>query len=134
VADFLELLGVTEGAKGTLSVLNQHGIAAAVDHYFEGRAWLLLPLSPLVALLGLTYAGSGFGIVALVSGRRWFTLALLLLPLLYFLLVPGAPSNPRFRVPAMPYICLLAGLGIMSALGWFSAWRLARSGTASQEA
>jgi 4-amino-4-deoxy-L-arabinose transferase-like glycosyltransferase len=116
--EFLELLGVTQGGRGTLSVLNQQGLWAAVRHYFGGQTWVLLPLVPLMALLGLTYLGAMAGLVALARRRDWFTLALLLAPIAYFLLIPGAPSHPRFRVPVMPYICLLAGTGLVAVWHW----------------
>ena len=135
VADFLELLGVTEGAKGTLSVLNQDGIVAAVNHYLEGRSWLLLPLSPLILLLALTYLGSAIGSIRLFLERRWFTLSMLLLPTLGFLLAAGPAANPRFRAPVMPTICLLAGLGVVYAYGRISKkWRLRFSVSGKEEA
>jgi 4-amino-4-deoxy-L-arabinose transferase-like glycosyltransferase len=115
VTEFLELLGVTEGGRGTLSVLNQQGLWAAVRHYFGGQTWVLWPLVPLIALLGLTYLGMLAGLIVLVRRRDWFTLFLLLASIAYFLLIPGAPSHPRFRVPVMPYICLLAGTGLVAA-------------------
>lgn len=118
--EFLELLGVTKGGKGTLSVLNQYGFRAAIRHYFGKQVWLLWILSPLVALLGVTYLGSLVGLVVLARRRIWFPLALLLLPVAYLLLIPGAPSCPRFRMPAMPHICLLAGTGLTNVWQWAS--------------
>jgi hypothetical protein len=118
IAEFLELLGVTRGGKGTLSVLNQYGLWAAVRHYFGEQMWLPWLLLPLIALLGLVYVGMLAGLVTLARRRDWFALALLLLPIAYFLLVPGAPSHPRFRVPVMPYICLLAGTGLAALWHW----------------
>lgn len=112
ITDFLELVGVTQGGVGTLSVLNQDGLLAAVDHYFEGKTWLLWTLTPFMALLGLVYLGAAVGIGVQILHWRWYALALLILPAAYLLLLPGAPSNPRFRVPAMPYLCLLAGTGL----------------------
>ena len=118
VTEFLELLGVTQGGKGTLSVLNQYGLRAAVRHYFGGQVWLLALLLPLVGLLGVTYLGALVGLIILVQRRAGFSLVLLLLPIAYFLLIPGAPSNPRFRVPVMPYVCLLAGTGLVAVWHW----------------
>jgi 4-amino-4-deoxy-L-arabinose transferase-like glycosyltransferase len=118
VTEFLELLGVTQGGKGTLSVLNQHGLWAAVRHYFGGQVWLLGLLLPLVGLLGLTYLGALVGLIVLVQRRAGFSLAVHLLPIAYFLLIPGAPSHPRFRVPVMPYVCLLAGTGLVAVWHW----------------
>ena len=112
ITEFFELLGVTQGGKGTLSVLNQHGVIAATQHYFGDKVWVIGLVLPLLALLGLTYLGAVIGVGLLIKRKDWFTLFLLLMPLLYFLLLPGAPSHPRFRVPVMPYLCLLAGIGL----------------------
>jgi 4-amino-4-deoxy-L-arabinose transferase-like glycosyltransferase len=112
ITEFLELLGITQGGKGTLSVLNRYGLWAAVHQYFGRRMWLPWFLLPLIALLGLTYVGMLVGTVALARRQVCFSLAVLLLPIVYFLLVPGVLSHPRFRVPVMPYICLLAGIGL----------------------
>ena len=116
ITDFLELIGVTQGNKGTLSVLNQQGLAAAVNHYFEKNMWLLWTILPFLAILGLIYVGAIIGIVIHILQKRWYSLMIVLLPLVYLLLLPGAASTPRFRVPAMPYICLLAGIGITAIM------------------
>ncbi len=118
VTEFLELAGLTEGNKGTLSVLNRYGPIAAMRHYFAGREWALPVLIPTSFLLFLVYLGAAVGLAMLWSQHKWFALCLLLLPTLYFLLIPGAPSHPRFRVPVMPYLCLLAGMGLSQLHTW----------------
>jgi glycosyltransferase involved in cell wall biosynthesis/4-amino-4-deoxy-L-arabinose transferase-like glycosyltransferase len=130
VTEFLELLGGTQGGKGTLSVLNQYGLWAAVRHYFGGKVWLLWLALPLMGLLGLTYLGMLAGLLILARRRAWFSLALLLLPIAYFLLIPGAPSNPRFRVPVMPDVCLLAGMGLVTL--WHRVRRRPRRSSGTQ--
>ncbi len=122
-----EILGVTIGGKGTLSVLNQKGVVAAIRNYFGGQTWLLWLLLPLVMLLALVYLFSLVGAIALVRQHKWFILAMFVSPVLYFLLLPGAASLPRFRVPVMPYICLLAGAGITSAWSYLQLKRKAVS-------
>lgn len=117
--EFLELLGVTQGGKGTLSVLNQKGLRTALHHYFGKDLWLIWPMMPWFALLGLIYIACIIGIVALLKQHQWFIFALLSLPVVFLLLIPGPLNNPpRFRVPAMPYICLLAGAGLTAAKSW----------------
>lgn len=111
VTELSELLGATEGGKGTVSVINQYGLLAGVRHYFGDQLWILGAAVPLVALLVLIYVLSLAGIIAMVKVKHWFSLILLASPVLYLILLPGAPSVPRFRVPAMPYLCLLAGVG-----------------------
>jgi 4-amino-4-deoxy-L-arabinose transferase-like glycosyltransferase len=119
VTDFLELMGVTQGAKGTLSVLNQQGILAAIGHYFEGRIWLIGLVLPWIALLALIYLGDLVGGYVIARRKDWFGMAILLAPVFYYMLLPGAPSNPRFRVPVMPYLCLLGGIGCVRLAAWF---------------
>ena len=118
VTDLTEILGVTVGGKGTLAILNKDGLLAAIRYYFEDQIWLIGIFAPAIALLVLIYLTDLIGIGVLVKERNWFALLLLLLPLLYLMLIPGAPSNQRFRVPAMPYICLLAAQG--SVFIWYS--------------
>jgi hypothetical protein len=59
---------------------------------------------PLVVLL----LGAGYG--ALTGDRR--TVALLLVTIVYFTLAASGPeSNARFRVPVVPFLAILAGMG-----------------------
>jgi hypothetical protein len=106
-----EMLGFTVGNRGTLSVLNQHGLLAAIRYYFGGNSWLLWVSLPIMLLLGAIYACGLVGGIALVRERQWLPLAVLVLVTAYYLLLPGAPSMHRFRVPVMPMLCALAGLG-----------------------
>ena len=126
VTDFLELMGVTQGEKGTLSVLNQQGLTAAIEHYFAGRIWLIGLVLPWIALLGFIYLAGLLGAYVLTRRRDLFGLALMLFPVLYFTLLPGAPSNPRFRVPVMPYLCLLGGVGCIQLASWWMNKRINR--------
>ena len=111
----MEILGLTVGGKGTLSVLNQQGVVAAVEHYFGGSMWLLWLFSPLILLLVLNYFFFLVGAVVLASKKEWFVFWVLLIPIMYLLLLPGAASMARFRVPVMPYLCVIAGFGIQVA-------------------
>jgi hypothetical protein len=113
ITDLTEILGITVGGKGTLAVLNKDGLMAAISHYFADQVWLLGLFAPAIALLAITYLADLIGMGRLVKRRKWFAFCMLVLPLLYLLLIPGAPSNQRFRVPAMPYITLLASYGLI---------------------
>ena len=60
--------------------------------------------------LCLTYAAAGWAVVVLRKDpRAW----VLLTVAAYFILVAGPAGGPRFRVPAMPYLVLLAAVGLM---------------------
>jgi hypothetical protein len=110
--DLLRTVGVKIGGSGTLGVLHTEGLAAAARHYFQGKAWASLVLLPTILLLGAVYAFAAAG-VGIRLYRREANLfdAVLIGVALYLLLVPGAASHPRFRVPAAPIIALYAGLG-----------------------
>ena len=86
---------------------------AAISHYFADQVWLLGLFAPAIALLAITYLADLIGMGRLIKRRKWFTFCMLVLPLLYLMLIPGAPSNQRFRVPALPYITLLASYGLI---------------------
>ena len=108
VTKLLELVGATQGGRGTLSVLHRAGVVAAVRHYFGGKAallWRCLPLLGLhVALLAVACAGA----VRLVRDRRpeWLPLGALFL---YFVLPPGPVADFRFQTPLVPILALWAG-------------------------
>jgi 4-amino-4-deoxy-L-arabinose transferase-like glycosyltransferase len=123
VTSVTEILGATVGGKGTLSILNQYGILAGIRNYFGGQTWLLGLLLPLIILLALVYICALVGTIEIVHHRDWLSLLLLVIPVLYFLILPGAASLPRFRAPVMPYICLLAGSGLQMAWVYFKGWR-----------
>jgi 4-amino-4-deoxy-L-arabinose transferase-like glycosyltransferase len=112
-ANTLQILAPTGqvGIQGT-DVLRHAGLAGVFQTYFGGRLWLLILILPFIVLLGIVYLSDFAGMIFLVRTKGWFTLAALILPIAYLLLIPGAPSNSRFRIPAMPMICLLAGIGI----------------------
>jgi len=113
----LEILAPTGmvGIQGT-EVLSQKGLSGAFQAYFGGRLWLVFLFFPFIILLVLVYFSDLVGTILLIRTKAWFTLAVLILPVVYLLLLPGAPSNSRFRLPAMPEICLIAGIGIDWAL------------------
>jgi hypothetical protein len=133
VTSVTEILGATVGGKDTLSILNQYGILAAIRNYFGGQTWLLGLLMPLIILLALVYIFATGGTIEIVHNRDWLSLLLLVMPVLYFLILPGPASLPRFRVPVMPYICLLAGFGLQMAWVYFKEWRKNKNGKISPD-
>jgi 4-amino-4-deoxy-L-arabinose transferase-like glycosyltransferase len=115
VSDVLEALGVTAGAKGTLSVLNRNGPWAAAKHYLGDRTWLLLPMVPLMVVWGATLVLALAGGWALLRRRAGFEMSLLAGIAACLLVVPGTASVSRFAVPAVPCLALLAGVGVAGA-------------------
>jgi 4-amino-4-deoxy-L-arabinose transferase-like glycosyltransferase len=110
-ADLLQLLGlypdpatmpqrvVNEGvAGGAMRVLQAHPAVAATMLLLEAGLLLLYGL----AVFGLIYG----------RGNRW-QIGLLAGTILYFLLISGgAQAVGRYRLPALPLVCVLAGGGL----------------------
>jgi dolichol-phosphate mannosyltransferase len=105
---FLELLGYTQGGRGTFEVLNRDGVLAAVRHYFGGQLWLLALVAPLAALAGLCYLAAGVELLRRLGRRQWYFAWLFLAFVVYFIILPGPIAMPRYALPALPLICLLA--------------------------
>jgi 4-amino-4-deoxy-L-arabinose transferase-like glycosyltransferase len=126
VSNLLNVFGVQEGRENPISVLRYQGLQAALENYFGEQTWLILLFIPYFIFLGAIYLGGALGIFTLLKRQAWFELALLLIPIVYFLGLPGGASNARFRVPVMPHLCLLAGIGLIYLWGRFSA-RLKRT-------
>ena len=114
ITDVLEVLGVTLGQRGTLAVLQQRGLAAAVRHYFAGAPWAIWVCIPPAALLACKYLFAVLGAVrCLRAGAAGWMIVLLILALVF---VGGPAATPRFRVPAAPLISLLAAVGWVALL------------------
>ena len=109
------LLGAETGEKGTIEILSQRGLPAAVRHYLHGRMWLLWILVPFMVVLVGRYAFSSVGVTRHIRLRMGPGGWLLLLTVLLFALLPGVFGHPRFRVPITPLLNLAAGVGVV----WF---------------
>ena len=116
--DLLEILGIHTGQKGTLDYIKQHGLMAGIAYYFDGKFVALFILLPFILILCIIYAGSVIAIGKLIQQRKFYPLAVLSLPIIYGILLPGSPSNPRFRVPVMPFFAILAAYGLWVLWDW----------------
>ena len=64
-------------------------------------------------LLGVSYLAATLGVVWLIRKREFASLATVVVFLLYFVLISAGPeANTRFRIPAMPFIAILGGVGL----------------------
>lgn len=113
--NILELLGMITGGKGTLGVLNEKGLIEAIRYYFGDQTWLIGVLLPGIILVGFIYAMGLIGFFQIIRDRHWLAFVILIVTSAYFLILPGAPSIARFRVPILPYLSILASLGTYSA-------------------
>lgn len=95
--------------RNTSSVLNQKGIIAAVEHYFGDKKYLIAFVSPFIIIHLLIIMGWLLGLFHLVKQNKWKFIFAFGIFSLYFLLISGAASVPRFAIPAVPSFVLLAG-------------------------
>jgi 4-amino-4-deoxy-L-arabinose transferase-like glycosyltransferase len=115
----LEMLGVTSGSRGTLSVLHTAGLWAATKYYFGSNITAMLLMVPDVAFLVIQYlAISAYGLWQLrLRGLNWGPAGwLIVLTILAFVLVGGPAAVPRFRLPVEPLLNLAAGASVAMVL------------------
>ena len=113
---FLELLGITTPGRGTMGVMAKHGFFAGVRHYFGGKWWaLVLTLVLIIPVLVLYACVLGRIVCDICRIReRWYELAVFLAFAEYYLLLPGAITAPRYQIPALPVLCVLAALFMLT--------------------
>jgi hypothetical protein len=111
---FYEHIGVSAGGKGTLDILTRQGPWAAAKHYFQGKTWLLIPIIPWILILGITYIACVRGLYICFRERAWADLLAFVFFALYYIAFLGPLTLSRYRLPAMPAIVLMAGLGMTS--------------------
>ena len=113
-----ELLGLTKSDRGTMAVLARDGLWAAIDHYFDGKLHLPLLFLPFLAVVALTYAACAFQLCrdVFTPKNSWGELLLFLAFVEYYLFLPGAITAPRYQIPALPMISILAAEGLLAAL------------------
>jgi len=107
---FWELCGKTAAGRGTMGIVAKYGFFAGVRHYFGG-SWSLplltaLLLLPTVAL----YAFALWMVICDICRirERWYALVVFLAFAEYYLLLPGAITAPRYQIPALPMLCVMA--------------------------
>jgi hypothetical protein len=106
-------LGISRGDTQGVEVFQSQGLGAVIKNYFGGQTIYILIFAPFMVLLLVTYIGAAAGTVNLIQKHNWTLLAVLILTAGYFLLAPGYASNSRYRIPAMPFLTLLAGPGLL---------------------
>lgn len=110
----LEPYGLYVGNTGVIGIVVTKGLIAGVRRILETNPLGFLLLVVLGALLAVIY---GFAIRGWLTGgrRRDPATWLLVLTIAYFITVAGGPVGVgRFRHPAMPFVCVLAAIGIAS--------------------
>ena len=70
-----------------------------------------------VILYMFTALGLGWYCIAAADRRSWLPILLFLLLAGYYLLMPGSIAEPRYQLPALPFICLTAAFGLVYFYG-----------------
>ena len=122
-ATFFELLNETTGNKGTLEVLNKKGIFAAAAHYFNGKEYLILIISPLLLIILFTYTGSALQLVNWLFEWKWKYLLLFCCFSLFILMVHSPVPMPRYHLGALPFLCIMGAAYFFNLLKQIKDWR-----------
>jgi 4-amino-4-deoxy-L-arabinose transferase-like glycosyltransferase len=112
-ASLNDMLGLPGQSIGIWDILQTKSLSSALKSYFEQTGAIQLLLLPFIFLLFITILGSAIGSFVLFKDKNWFALLFLLIPLLYLILLSGPGSYSRFRVPLMPFLSILAGIGLL---------------------
>ena len=112
---FWELCGVTTPGRGTMGVMAKRGFFSGVRHYFGGN-WRAVLLTLLLMIPVLMLYACALGRLVCDFCRlheRWYELVVFLAFAEYYLLLPGAITAPRYQVPALPALCVLAAFFLL---------------------
>jgi 4-amino-4-deoxy-L-arabinose transferase-like glycosyltransferase len=115
----LEMLGVTSGHRGTLSILQDQGLWPAVKYYFGSNVTAMVLMVPDLIFLTVQYlAASAYAFRQLWWLRlNWGPTGwLVVLTILAFVLVAGPAAEQRFRLPVEPLLNVAAGAGVAMLL------------------
>ena len=116
VPSLLECLGVSSPDRGTMAVLKEQGLMAAVRHYF-GENWfsIILAVLPLIMIAFLTYAGSCCYLIfsAMEWQKQWREIFVFAAFVCYYLFLPGAIVAPRYQIPALPCLTVTAAMALL---------------------
>ncbi len=113
--ELLQMLGITNGGKGTLDLLQTKGVLAAAKYYFSSN-WLaaLLIIPELIVLVIQYFSCLGWGLWKVKTrGLDWDPAAwLILLSIVLFMLSAGPAALPRYRMPVDALVSVGAGAGL----------------------
>ena len=108
---FLENNRLTTTGRGTLDIMRESGVYAALKHYLDGRMILTLPVLPFILVTGLLYLGSLMLLVVWLYHwkTQWRLLILFGIFAFFYLFAGGPVVMPRYQIPALPLLCAMAG-------------------------
>jgi len=106
----LELFGLTRAGRGTMDIMQRKGVFAAVHHYFGDKFWMLLPLVPLLLITLALYllAAWKLGVWIFEFPTCWYSVLIFFAFAEYYFFLPGPIVAPRYQLPALPILALMA--------------------------
>lgn len=111
-ASLRDALGQADRGVDLWDLLQTQGLSPALTEYFRQTHGLQLLLTPFVLLLFVTCLGGLLGAIVLLKRRSLFALMVLFLPVVYLVIFSGPGAYSRFRIPLMPFLSVLAGIGL----------------------
>lgn len=116
---FFELIGATHPGRGTMDVMQKDGALAAIRFYFGDKLWVLLPVIPLLCVTLAMYVLAILKLIDWAANLRqdWYWLFLFLAFAEYYFFLPGAITAPRYQLPALPFLALMAAWQLQSDIG-----------------
>ncbi|MDR0931892.1 MAG: glycosyltransferase family 39 protein [Victivallales bacterium] len=117
---FFEILGITSGGRGTMDVMQKSGVLAAVNHYFNGKTYILLPVLPLLLVTLVMYIFALMKLFDWVIHIRhdWYMILIFLAFVEYYFFLPGPIVAPRYQIPALPLIAIMASTQVLRFCNW----------------
>jgi len=110
----LQSFGLYQGNSGVLSVIVSSGLGAGIERIRRTNPLAFLMLAALGIYLAVLYVLAFYGWLAERRARDPAVL-LVVSSIAYFIIIAGGPVGVgRFRHPAMPFVCLLAGMGLVA--------------------
>jgi 4-amino-4-deoxy-L-arabinose transferase-like glycosyltransferase len=112
--DYLKVFDSYPRLGGTISNIADRGLIPVVLSFMKNNPPVFWTQLSLFVLLIVYYIFAFFGLFARSRAGVWDKIALVAI-ILYFVAVSGGPhAYSRFRHPAMPFLCVLAGYGFLS--------------------
>ena len=112
--DYLKVFHSYPRMGGTLADIADRGLMPVVLGLVRGNPLVFWTQLALFALLAAYYVLALLGLFRRSRAGVWERIALVAV-IAYFVAVSGGPHGySRFRHPAMPFLCVLAGFGLYS--------------------
>ena len=85
-------------------------LSFTLNHYFKGKLYLLVLILPLLIIVGLLYICNGMQLLIYLYQKQWYCCWLFMALIVYYLVLPGPVVMPRYHLPALPFMCIMAAL------------------------